>query len=154
MAKNNKHKAHGAPKKPVKEIWWTPERIKAAVAVCVVLVIAAIGIGIYKYVDGKQDSVVGQWEYDYISSDTEEEMRLVFTFNADKTCGFVRWRSGEQEAEMSGQYSIDESLDYLTMLLGDDLSDISYYTYTCKKNVLTMTNVDNGFTYTCNKITE
>ena len=82
MAKTNKHKAQGAPKKPVKESWWTPERVKAVISICVVLIIVAIGIGVYRYIDNKQDSVVGTWKTEFISGDTQEEMSIVFTFNA------------------------------------------------------------------------
>lgn len=154
MAKTNKHKAQGAPKKPVKESWWTPERVKAVISICVVLIIVAIGIGVYRYIDNKQDSVVGTWKTEFVSADTQEEMSIVFTFNADKTCSFVRNRSGEQEAEMSGQYSVDEDSRYLSLMLGDDYSNFSMYKYTCKKGTLTMVNVDNASETVYEKVTE
>lgn len=159
MAKSNKHKATGAPKKVVKESWWTPQRVKVVIAICVFAIIAAIGIASYNYVSHKQDSVVGSWHYDYQSGDTGENMSILFTFEEPaasglKACSFVRTREGVEEAQMSGQYSLDEDNNYLTTMLGDDLSTVAIYSYTCKNGRLTLNNVDNGQKYEYVKVTE
>lgn len=159
MAKTNKHKATGAPKKVAKESWWTPQRVKVVIAICVFAIIAVISVASYRYVSNKQDSVVGTWRYDYQSGDTGENMSITFTFEEPtssglKVCNFVRTREGEEEAQMSGQYSVDEESHYLTTMLGDDLSTIEMYSYTCKKGKLTLNNVNNGQQYDYVKVTE
>lgn len=140
----NKHKAQG--KKPVvkKESWWTPNRIKAAVAICVVVVLILIGRGIYNYVDGLQDSVIGSWSNKYEASDTGDAMEVVFTFNEDKSCQFTRTRNGEEEATMAGEYDIDDNYDVISMLMGSDSSTILQYYYDCDGDALEMKNFTTG----------
>ena len=145
MAKtSNKHKAQGRPAKAVKESWWTPQRIKIAIGACVVAILAIIGVAIYHYVDGLQDSVVGQWSNQYESSDTGEAMEVLFTFNADDTCSFVRYREGVEEASMEGVYDIDDTYDIITLMLGEDGSTISQYYYDCDGDALELKNFTTG----------
>lgn len=135
---SNKHKAQG--KKPVvkKESWWTPQRIKIAIAAAVVVILALIGLKIYDYVEGLQDSIVGKWSYQFEASDNGDAMEVVFTFNEDETCNFVRTRSGEQEATMEGKYAIDDNYDVITLMLGSDYSTIMQYYYKCEDTELAM----------------
>ena len=135
---SNKHKAQG--KKPVvkKESWWTPQRIKIAIAAAVVVILALIGLKIYDYVEGLQDSIVGKWSYQFEASDNGDAMEVVFTFNEDETCNFVRTRSGEQEATMEGKYAIDDNYDVITLMLGSDYSTIMQYYYRCEDTELDM----------------
>ena len=135
---SNKHKAQG--KKPVvkKESWWTPQRIKIAIAAAVVVILALIGLKIYDYVEGLQDSIVGKWSYQFEASDNGDAMEVVFTFNEDETCNFVPTRSGEQEATMEGKYAIDDNYDVITLMLGSDYSTIMQYYYKCEDTELAM----------------
>lgn len=135
---SNKHKAQG--KKPVvkKESWWTPQRIKIAIAAAVVVILALIGLKIYDYVEGLQDSIVGKWSHQFEASDNGDAMEVVFTFNEDETCNFVRTRSGEQEATMEGKYAIDDNYDVITLMLGSDYSTIMQYYYKCEDTELAM----------------
>ena len=141
MAKgNNKHKAQGKKPVVVKESWWTLQRIKMAVAAVVAIVLICVGMGIYNYVSGLQDSVVGVWSHQYTDSYTDESMEVLFTFNKDMTCGFTRTREGELEADMTGSYSIDDKYDIISLMLGSDGSTVLQYYYECEGEDLVMTN--------------
>ena len=137
---SNKHKAQG--KKPIvkKESWWTPQRVKAAIAAGVALILILVGMGIYNYVSGLQDSVVGSWSNAYADSDTGDAMEVVFTFNADDSCQFVRYRNDEEEARMSGVYDIDDHYDIISLMLGSDYSTVLQYYYDCDGDDLVMQN--------------
>ena len=91
---SNKHKAQG--KKPVvkKESWWTPQRVKIAIAAAVVLILVLIGLKIYDYTSGLQDSIVGKWSNKYEASDNGDAMEVLFNFGEDMTCSFTRTRNG------------------------------------------------------------
>ena len=81
----NKHKAQGKKAAPVKkESWWTPQRVKYAIAAAVALVIIVIGVCIFNYVSGLQDSVVAYNKY------TGEGTGFRFTnMNADEMANCV-----------------------------------------------------------------
>lgn len=151
---SNKHKAQG--KKPVvkKESWWTPQRVKAAVAAGVVVVLVLIGMGIYNYVDGLQDSIIGKWSHQYVDETTGDEMEVVLSFNDDTNCGFVRTRNGVEEANMNGAYDIDETYDVVSLMLGSDYSTILQYYYDCEGDALEMKNFNTGVIDNYTKVTE
>lgn len=145
MAKSsNKHKSQGRPAKVVKESWWTPQRVKAAIAVAVLAAVVIIGVCVYNYVSGLQDSVVGSWSNQFESSSTGETVEVVFTFNEDTTCGFVRYREGVEEASMDGVYSIDDNYDIITVMLGEDYSTVMQYYYDCDGDDLEFKNFSTG----------
>ena len=141
MAKgNNKHKAQGKKPVVVKESWWTLQRIKMAVAAVVAIILICVGVGIFNYVSGLQDSVVGNWTREYMDEATSETMAVNFTFNKDMTCSFTRTREGQVEANMTGTYSIDDNYDIISLMLGSDSSTVLQYYYECEDDDLVMTN--------------
>lgn len=150
----NKHKAQG--KKPVvkKESWWTPQRVKIAIAAVVALIFVLIGVKIYGYVDGLQDSIVGKWSREYEAMDNGDPMEVVFTFNEDKSCGFIRTRNGVEEARMTGQYDIDENYDVITLMLGSGSSTVLQYYYDCDGDALDMAHFTTGDVESYVKVTE
>lgn len=155
MAKtSNKHKAQGKKPVVVKESWWTPQRVKYAIAAAVALVIIVIGVCIFNYVSGLQDSVVGTWSNKYSASDTGEDMEVLFTFNEDETCKFVRTRAGVEEATMEGTYDVGDNYDVITLMLGEDGNTVLQYLYDCDDDQLTMKNFNTGVQDIYTKVAE
>lgn len=145
MAKvSNKHKAQGKKPVVVKESWWTPQRVKLAIVAIVAAVVIILTVACVKYVSGLQDSVVGTWSHEYADSTTEEAMEVELVFNKDMTCSFTRSREGEIEANMSGSYSIDDTYDVISMMLGADMSTVLQYYYDCDGDALEMKNFTSG----------
>ena len=141
---SNKHKAQG--KKPVvkQESWWTLEHIKYVCIAAVVVVLIALAVGIFNYVSGLQDSVVGTWSNKYEDPANGEAMEVLFTFNDDMTCSFIRNREGEPEANMSGSYSIDDNYDVISLMLGVNYDTVLQYYYECDGDELVMINFTTG----------
>jgi hypothetical protein len=145
MAKvSNKHKAQGKKPVVVKESWWTPQRVKMAVAAVVAAAVIILAVACFNYVSGLQDSVVGTWSHEYTDSMTEEAMEVELVFNKDMTCSFTRSREGEVEANMSGSYSIDDKYDVISLMLGADMSTVLQYYYDCDGDALEMKNFTSG----------
>ena len=88
--------------------------------------------------------MVGVWSNQYEASDTGEAMEVVFTFNEDTTCSFVRYREGVEEASMEGVYDIDDTYDIISLMLGEDYSTILQYYYDCDGDDLEMKNFSSG----------
>lgn len=152
---SNKHKAQGKKAASVKkESWWTPQRVKYAIAACVAAAIIIIAVCCFNYVNGMQDSVVGTWSSQYADSTSGEMMEVLFTFNDDKTCGFTRTREGVEEANMTGIYDIDDNYDVITVMLGEDYSTVMQYYYDCDGDDLEMKNFTTGYVDNYTKVTE
>lgn len=151
----NKHKAQG--KKPAsvkKESWWTPQRVKYAIAAAVAVILIVIAVACFNYINGMQDSVVGTWSNKYEASDTGEAMEVLFTFNEDMTCSFVRTREGVEEATMSGSYDTDDNYDMITLMLGENMESVLQYYYDCDGDSLEMKNFTTGIIDSYVKVTE
>lgn len=151
----NKHKAQGKKAAPVKkESWWTPQRVKYAIAAAVAAIIIIIAIACFNYVSGLQDSVVGTWSNKFEASDNGDAMEVLFTFNEDMSCGFTRTRAGVEEAAMDGYYDIDDNYDMITVMLGENMETVIQYYYDCDDGELSLKNFTSGIIDEYTKVTE
>lgn len=151
----NKHKTQGKKAAPVKkESWWTPQRVKYAIAAAVAVIIIVIAVACFNYINGMQDSVVGTWSNKYEDSVSGEAMEVLFTFNDDKTCSFIRTREGVEEAAMAGSYDTDDNYDMITLMLGENMDTVLQYYYECEDDSLEMKHFTTGNIESYTKVSE